>query len=159
MLFGMAVPAVKVKSAGPTQCVAGKAIIVADGKVLVLRQSPEAAVDGANRYHPPGGIVEPGESLQPALLREVTEEVGLKVRIADLLAVEDGRVNIRGEDCQFFWVYYLCHLIGDKQVVLQIEEASAFAWVGMDDLTKIDILEPSRSVIMNALKLKTSAAS
>jgi 8-oxo-dGTP pyrophosphatase MutT (NUDIX family) len=57
------------------QRIAAKAIIKnSEGQVLVLRQSFEKAVDGAGLYHPPGGIVEPGEILRETLKREVKEE-------------------------------------------------------------------------------------
>lgn len=35
----------------------------AEGKVLVLKQS-DPTISGNLTYHPPGGIIEPGESLQ-----------------------------------------------------------------------------------------------
>jgi 8-oxo-dGTP diphosphatase len=142
----------KVKSSGgPIQCVAAKAIIVHDGAVLVLQQSSESAVDGAGRYHPPGGIVEPGEHLREALLREVKEEAGLDVEIGEVLAVEEWRVNIRGEDCQFFGVFYACTLTGESEVKLQAAEAAGYAWVTVGTLGDYDILEPSLSVIKRVL--------
>ena len=125
-----------------TQCVAAKAIIKHGGKVLVLRQSSEAAVDNANRYHPPGGIVEPGESLRQTLAREVTEETGLQVDIGKILTVEEWRVTIRGEACQFFGAFFECHLLSDDDIKLD-EESSGFAWVDLDGLAGLDVVEPS----------------
>lgn len=133
------------------QCVAVKAIIKQDGKVLVLKQSPEAAVENANRYHPPGGMVEPGESLHQALVREVNEETGLEVQIGAILAVEEWQANIRGEQCQFFGIFYACQT-ATGQVALDQDEAVGFAWIGAQDLASIDIIEPSLSVIKRALQ-------
>jgi len=135
----------------PIQYVAVKAIIKQGGKILVLQQSGEAAVDGANRYHPPGGIVEPGEHLREALLREVREEIGLDASVGSILSVEEWRVNIRGDDCQFFGVFFDCTLLTPDRISLQATEAASFAWIGSGDLPKFDILEPSLSVIKKAL--------
>lgn len=134
-----------------TQYIAAKAIIVRDNKVLVLRQSAEAAVSGANRYHPPGGIVEPGESLHEALEREIQEETGLPATIGPVISVEEWRTTIRGEACQFFGVFYRCELASDADIELQEAEASDYAWVGPGDLASVDVLEPSLSVIKRVL--------
>jgi len=134
-----------------TQCIAAKAIIEQDRKILVLKQSGEASVDGANRYHPPGGIVEPGEHLQEAVVREVYEETGMNVMVGDVLSVEEWRVTIRGEGCQFFGVFFKCSLQDQHEITLQEAEASGYAWVGLEELSTIDILEPSLSVIRKVL--------
>lgn len=55
-----------------------KAIIVReDGKVLVLRRSKVISLRHMNDL--PGGVVDKGENLEMALVREVLEETGLAV--------------------------------------------------------------------------------
>ena len=49
-----------------------------DGRVLLAQR---AAAPFAGRYTLPGGLVEPGESLAEAALREMWEEVGVTARI------------------------------------------------------------------------------
>ena len=57
------------------------AAIFRDGKVLLVRR---ARSPGRGFYSLPGGRVEFGESLHPALHREVREETGLEIEIVGL---------------------------------------------------------------------------
>jgi 8-oxo-dGTP diphosphatase len=135
------------------QHIAVKAIIKnRAGSVLVLKQSDEAAVQGAGFYHPPGGIVELGESLGAALAREVLEETGLTVDVTGLLAVEEWQATIRGQQCYFVGIFYGCRVVGGELVVDSEENADG-RWVGRDDLTSISILQPSKKVIENLLNV------
>lgn len=61
---------------GIAQLVVG-AVIVDDGRVLLLRRPAEDFMGGI--YELPSGKVDPGESLDVALAREVAEETGLTV--------------------------------------------------------------------------------
>jgi 8-oxo-dGTP pyrophosphatase MutT (NUDIX family) len=65
-----------VVAAGQRQAVV--AVLVRDGKVLVIRRWPEAGRPGW--WTPPSGSVEPGEPRAEAVVREVREELGLTAR-------------------------------------------------------------------------------
>lgn len=67
----------------PRQRVAG--MILRDGAQLMVREralTDSGRHDGIEYWTLPGGGVEPGESLEEALHREIAEEVGLRVRSA-----------------------------------------------------------------------------
>ncbi|RFC77581.1 NUDIX hydrolase [Streptomyces sp. AcE210] len=53
------------------------AVLRQDGRVLVIRRGPTARLPGY--WAPLSGTIEPGERQQDALVREVREEVGLRV--------------------------------------------------------------------------------
>lgn len=53
------------------------AVIVRDGRLLVIRRSQQVVAPGA--YCFPGGRIEPGETEEQAVVREVQEELGLHI--------------------------------------------------------------------------------
>src|SRR6266478_3393599 len=65
------------EAARPIVLVAAVALIDADGRVL-LAQRPEGK-HLAGLWEFPGGKVEPGESPEAALVREVREELGIRI--------------------------------------------------------------------------------
>jgi len=60
-----------------------------DGKYLFVRREPSFRI-GSQKWDIPGGRIEPDEPLLDALRREVKEETGLELDLADkLLAAQD----------------------------------------------------------------------
>jgi 8-oxo-dGTP diphosphatase len=57
------------------------AIIRKDGRILITRRPNDVHLAGLWEF--PGGKVEPGESLEVALQREILEELGIKIRVYD----------------------------------------------------------------------------
>lgn len=82
------------------------AVIVRDGRVLIARRPDHVHQGGLLEF--PGGKVEPGESVQAALVREIAEETSLRVPEASLEPV----IGIR-------------HDYGDKRVFLDVWETKA----------------------------------
>ncbi|WP_267387106.1 (deoxy)nucleoside triphosphate pyrophosphohydrolase [Sphingomonas sp. GC_Shp_3] len=62
--------------------VVAAALIEADGRVLMQRRPAGKAHAGLWEF--PGGKVEPGEAPEAALARELREELGITVTVADL---------------------------------------------------------------------------
>jgi len=69
----------------PLRPVVGAAIL-RDGRVLAARRTSPAATAG--RWEFPGGKVEPGETPEAALVREVVEELGCRIEVTGWLAGE-----------------------------------------------------------------------
>lgn len=64
------------------------ALLMRDGQVLMVRRSPERST-WPDCWSFPGGHVEPGESLDQALVRELAEEIGVvPTEWANLTALE-----------------------------------------------------------------------
>ena len=133
--------------------VAVKALIKNDaGKVLILKQS-DPTITGTNSYHPPGGIVELGESVAECVVREIKEETGATAKAVHLFDMGEWQSQ-RGENImQFIALYYVCTIDSDT-FTLQTEEVSEYQWVGLEEIDSIDIMEPSKSVIKRFLEMQ-----
>lgn len=128
-----------------------KALIKNDeGKVLVLKQS-DPTITGANQYHPPGGIIELGESVKECVEREVKEELGVTSHATRLFDIGEWRAVRETDVMQFVGIFYVCEL-DNSGFVLQQEEASEAYWVGEDEVDSLEIMEPSRSIIKRFLE-------
>lgn len=74
------------------------ALIVDGGRVLLVRQ------DG--RWYAPGGMLEPGESLEEGAIREVREETGLVVQVDGLEAIAEQTFVNSGDTFTFHFAMF-----------------------------------------------------
>ncbi len=109
------------------------AAIVRDGRLLACRRTrpPEAA----GRWELPGGKVEPGESPASALVREITEELGVEVEVGDWL---DGAAPI-GDTHELRVA--VCAVRSWTPYPL---EHDRLRWLRAGELDDVDWLEPDR---------------
>jgi len=68
--------------------VAVRAIIVHDSKLLCAQAKPYRPTIVTGRWGVPGGGIDSGEALIPALEREITEELGVKPLVGNLLYIQ-----------------------------------------------------------------------
>jgi 8-oxo-dGTP diphosphatase len=60
------------------------AVIERDGKILACRRAPHKSLAGLWEF--PGGKVEPGETDEVALAREIHEELGIEITVGAFIA-------------------------------------------------------------------------
>ena len=118
------------------------AAIVRDGRVLAARRT--APPEAAGRWEFPGGKVEPGETPEAALVREVAEELGCTVVVTGWLP---GEVAIGDRHVLTVAVAEL--VSGSPEP--QPHEHDEVRWLGVDDLGSVDWLEPDRPFLAHLL--------
>ncbi len=110
-----------------------KALIVHDGKVLLLREAVYDEGTNAGKWDVPGGRINEGESVLEGLAREMFEEAGLKnVRVGDVLGVYETFPVIKGEKCHIVRIFYAAYVTKMPGVVLSADH-DAYEWVRLSD--------------------------
>jgi len=87
------------------------AIILDENRVVLVRRGRPPAL---GQWSLPGGIVELGETMEKAIVREVEEEVGLKVEVIQLVSVLDWILVDAAGAAEFHYVLmdFLCRPAG-----------------------------------------------
>lgn len=124
-------------------------IVDENNRVLLLKQNDDT-ISGHNKYHPPGGIIELGESIETALHREILEEIGVPATIVRLVDIGEWSAERDNKIMQFIGIYYLC-TIDNYDLRIQQSEASSAVWASLTDIDDYEVLEPSKSIIKKLL--------
>lgn len=109
------------------------AAILRDGRVLAARRTTPPAAAG--RWELPGGKVEPGETPEHALVREIAEELGCTIVVTGWLP---GEVVI---DDRHVLRIATATLVDGEPVP---HEHDLVRWLGAGELDSVDWLEPDR---------------
>jgi 8-oxo-dGTP diphosphatase len=101
------------------------AVIVNEGRVLLVQRATEPAL---GRWSIPGGLIEVGEMITEAVIREVREETGLTVEPVELIELLD-RIHRDGDRVRYHYVIadYLCRVVSGT--VRAASDAAAARWV------------------------------
>jgi ADP-ribose pyrophosphatase len=111
--------------------VAGVVAIIADerGRVLLLRRARDP---GKGLYGLPGGFVDPGESVDETLAREVHEEVGLTVRRTSYVGSFANPYHYRGVIVPVVDVVFSCEVADLDRLRIDEEEVAGFEFAHPD---------------------------
>jgi 8-oxo-dGTP diphosphatase len=117
------------------------AVIIQNGKILLEKRKNDP---GRGKWSIPGGLVELGESLEQAVIREVQEETGLVVDTPKLIDVvsqttldESGKVKYH-----FVIVDYLVKL--QSGTARAASDAAELEWIRLDEVEQKDLIKSFR---------------
>ena len=101
------------------------AIVAHEGRILLVQRATEPA---RGQWLLPGGLIELGEPLERAVVREVEEETGLIVEPVVLIELLD-RIYREGERVRYHYVIadFLCRVTGGE--LRAASDAAEVRWV------------------------------
>src|SRR5271168_3168732 len=126
----------------------GAIIIEQNRVVLVKRGHPPLA----GEWSIPGGVLEVGETLSQAAVREAFEETGLAVEPLDLLGVFDRILRDADERTLYHYVLidFLCRRFGGElQAAGDADEAR---WFSREEATGLPLAKDTAEVILLGFK-------
>ena len=120
------------------------AIIIEDGRVALVKRA-HPPLDG--EWSIPGGVLEVGELVREAAVREAREETGLIVEPGELLGVYDRVLRDAAGGVQYHYVLidFLCRRVaGDLAAA---SDAAEVRWFGREELAGLVLAEDTLEVI------------
>lgn len=121
----------------PNQPIIGVgAVIICNCKILLVKRGSEP---GRNQWSIPGGLVELGEKVHNAIVREVKEETNLDVEVHNLIDVVDNLVpDEKGRWCYHFVILdFFVRLRGGN--IYAGSDVLQAQWVPLDEVKKFDL--------------------
>ena len=125
----------------------GALIVNDDGEVLLCESHK-----WPNIYTVPGGHVELGETFEEALKREIKEEVGLDVKVEELLSIQ--QVIYPKEfwkRAHFVFLDFLCRADGAQNVIVDGDEIQNTLWVDPKEALNLNIDRYLRHFLLRLL--------
>jgi len=140
----------------PDRPIVSVGAVVVDGSRVLLVKRAQPPLQG--QWSLPGGVVEAGEQLHEALVREVGEETGLEVAVGPVVEVldpitrdADGRVEYH-----YVIVDFLCRATAGSLACAT--DADDARWVDRRDLDGYQLTAKLAAVIARAFELSEAPA-
>jgi len=124
------------------------AVIVEQSRVLLIRRGQPPLL---GEWSLPGGVLECGETLREAVVREAREETGLVIETGEMLGVYE-RV-IRGGEGRVRYHYvlidFLCRPVGGD--LNAGSDAADVRWFTRDELPALNLADDTNDVVLKGL--------
>lgn len=132
-----------------TSVLVAAAVIVDQGSVFLARRRYGSL---AGYWEFPGGKVEPGETPEQALSREIQEELGVQSSVGEYFGESEHRSTRGGGPVKL--VFYRCTLKGIPQPGAAHD---ALAWVAIEDLLKYTVPPADIPIVRKLMEEKNAS--
>mgnify|MGYP000970298299 CR=1 FL=1 len=119
------------------------AAMVRDGKVLIAQR--EAGSHMELRWEFPGGKLEPGETPEECIVREIKEELDIEIEVIDIYKV----VKFEYKEKDILLLCYLCNIVKGEGKPLECED---FKWVTRDELLSFNYVPADLPIVEKLMK-------
>jgi 8-oxo-dGTP diphosphatase len=129
----------------PERPLVGVGAIIIDGARVALVKRAHPPIQG--QWSIPGGVLEVGELVRDAAVREAREETGLIVEPGALLGVYDRVLRNDQQLVQYHYVLidFLCRIVGGE--LKAASDAAEVRWFTREELPGLQLAEDTQDVI------------
>ena len=114
------------------------------GKILICQRRPNS--HNALKWEFPGGTLEPNESPEDCIVREIMEELNIKIKPIDIFKV----IYHTYKEKTVILLVYECRYISGKLKLLECNDA---VWSDVSDFSKYDFAEADIPAVKKLAKL------
>ena len=128
----------KPDSFNPKAAIVGCCYLHYQDKILLLHRHDNKAE--GNRWGIPGGKLNSGEALIPAIIREIFEETGFQLDIEKIHYIGKLYIKVPNFDFEYHMIDYLEPIKDPGSVKINFKEHKGFTWVTPKDALKLDLI-------------------
>lgn len=123
-----------------TLFVATKAFIQFQGKIVIVKESPDDPSNTqVDKFDIPGGRIDPAETLQEGLIREVEEEVGIQNILGVPFFANEAFTEINDEIWHIVRIFFKCSIGSD--IIRLSPEHHDYLWIDPKDYKKYNLIK------------------
>jgi len=124
------------------------AIIKEGNKFLIAKRNKNQIFKGwAEKWEFPGGKIEPNEKIEDCLRREISEELGLKIKIEESYLVYEHDYN-RTDGKKYRFFSFWCKILEGKPFLTVHDEVT---WVKLEELPGFDFVKADEKLVNKLL--------
>ena len=125
-------------------------VVLQDGHVLLIRRAKPPV---AGKWSIPGGMVELGETTAEAVVRELEEECGLRVRLGGVAGILDRVTRDPEGRVRYHWVLVDYVAFPESGTLAAGSDAADAQWFRIEDVENLDVTEGLLDMIRRAVAL------
>ena len=137
---------VNYRNARPT----ATAIIIHKNKILLTKRNNKPF---KGWWDLPGGFLDRGEKPEDGIRREMQEELGLGIKLKNILGIYPGTYPSRHEPFHILSVVYVAEPVNKKLKILDKEEIAGFRWFSKKELPSKIAFDSNQIIIKDFKKI------
>ena len=114
------------------------AIIILQNKILITQRNNYS--DHPLKWEFPGGKLNPGETREECIVREIREEIEIEIEIRESMISVQHDYGLK----QIELIPFICHI---KKGEIKLNEHNDFKWISISNLNKTDFAEADSKLI------------